>query len=408
MPLSQQDNILLTRVTGDAPMGRMLREWYWIPACTSAQLVADGAPLRVQVFGERYIAFRATDGRVGFFNEACPHRRASLALARNEDNGLRCVYHGWKFSVDGRTVEVPTEARDAAAFCARVPLRHYPVREAGGVIWVWLGRGIEPPAFQDFAFLDLPEAHRMPHYQRVHANWVQGLETTMDSSHASLLHRSQLARFGIPQEMSTYTAPIFEVEATHYGFRYAAIREKTDGARFVRISQFVLPWYSLISIPNYDAILFFSVPIDDEHTAYWTIPHRADQPPPATAWTGFTDSGNWPPAVPGDPENNWGPNRALMNEGHFTGFPQHLTTEDFAMMESQGAIVDREEEFLNSADRAVLQIRQSLLKSVRRFMARETAESRPAGFSYRQVKPEQFNIAGNEDWRTRSSVKAVG
>src|SRR5690606_10281083 len=99
----------LTQVCGNAPMGRMLREHWWVPAALSDKLEADGAPLRVQLFGKRYVAFRATDGRVGFFNEACPHRGASLALARNEDNALRCIYHGWKFGVDGVTLEVPTQ-----------------------------------------------------------------------------------------------------------------------------------------------------------------------------------------------------------------------------------------------------------------------------------------------------------
>lgn len=405
MAISKEDNELLTRVTNGAPMGRMLRDWYWIPACVGSQLEADGAPLRIKLFGERFVAFRSTDGRVGFFNEACPHRGASLALARNEDNALRCIYHGWKFSVEGKTVEVPTEARNPQAFCATVPLKHYPTREAGGVVWVWLGKGATsdatPPRFHDFAFTSMGPDHRLPHYQTVRANWVQGLETTMDSSHASVLHQSQLDDFYIPRQLGQYKAPYFEVEVQPYGFRYAAIRATQEGDRFVRISQFVLPWYSVISIPHVDAMLFFSVPIDDQTTAYWTVPHRADAPPKKTPWTTFTDPGNYPPAVPGGPQNHWGQDRSLMKQGHFTGFPQHLTTEDFVVMESQGGIVDRTEEYLNAADSAVLQIRRSLLKAVRRHLAGEGPEPLPARFDYATIRPAQMNLHEGEDWRGR-------
>jgi len=128
--MKPEDNYLITRVENGAPMGHMLRENFWFPAALSCKLVAGKSPLRVRLLGEQFIAFRSTDGRVGFFDENCPHRRASLALARNEDNALRCIFHGWKFSVDGTVLEVPTQPNNAADFCTRVPLRHYPVREA--------------------------------------------------------------------------------------------------------------------------------------------------------------------------------------------------------------------------------------------------------------------------------------
>ncbi len=398
MPLTHAENELLTRVTGDAPMGAMLRAWHWIPACVSSQLEAGGAPLRLRLFGERYVAFRADDGRVGMFEEACPHRGASLALARNEDNALTCIYHGWKFSIEGRTIAVPTEARDPVGFAARVPLAHFPAREAGGVVWAWLGPGTPPP-LPEFRFTTMAPGHALPHYQIVRANWVQGLETTMDSSHASVLHQSQLDSFYIPKQLGQHKAPTFEVEPQHYGFRYAAIRATDEGRRFVRISQFILPWYSLIAIPHVDAMLFFSVPVDDETTAYWTIPHCADAPPMPTPWTSFVDPGNYPPAVPGTAENHWGQDRALMRRGHFTGFPQHLTTEDFVVMESQGRIVNRSKEFLNSADAAVVHIRRSLLAMVRRFIDGQGPQPAPPGFRLDRVAPEQFDLAAGEDWR---------
>src|SRR6478735_4036286 len=129
--LSREDNELLTRTGPGTPMGAMMRE-YWIPVIRSAKLETDGKPERVRLLGENFVAFRATDGRVGFIDEACPHRCASMALARNEDNGLRCIYHGWKFSVDGTTVAVPTQPNNEAEYCKNVPLRHFPVREEAG------------------------------------------------------------------------------------------------------------------------------------------------------------------------------------------------------------------------------------------------------------------------------------
>src|ERR1700733_10568432 len=135
-----EENQLLTRIGANQPMGRMLRE-YWVPAIRAAKLEPDGKPERVRLFGQDLVAFRATDGRPGILDEACPHRRASLALGRNEGNGLRCIFHGWKFGVDGVCVDAPTEPTDRkAAFEARVPMRGYPVHEAGGILWVYLGQ----------------------------------------------------------------------------------------------------------------------------------------------------------------------------------------------------------------------------------------------------------------------------
>ena len=134
--LNQADNELLTRVEPGTAMGAMLRE-YWVPACRSATLEADGAPFRVRLFGENFVAFRATDGRVGFIQEACPHRCASLALARNEEGGLRCIFHGWKFSVEGKCVDAPTEPKGQRdKFADSVPVTSHPTHEAGGLVWV--------------------------------------------------------------------------------------------------------------------------------------------------------------------------------------------------------------------------------------------------------------------------------
>lgn len=145
MPLSKEDNDLLTRVENGAPMGEMIKQHYWLPAVPSVKLEADGAPVRVRLLGKNYVAFRATNGDVGVLDEQCSHRKASLALARNEDNGLRCIYHGWKFNVKGEVVEAPNHTGDQEQFCKHVKVNRYTTVDRGGIVWVWLGKGETPP-----------------------------------------------------------------------------------------------------------------------------------------------------------------------------------------------------------------------------------------------------------------------
>ncbi len=388
--LSKEDNELLTRVSGDAPMGRMIRQHWWIPAAVSSKLIADGAPQRVRLFGANYVAFRATNGRVGFFDEACPHRGASMALARNEDNALRCIYHGWKFSVDGVTVEVPTQPNNEAEYCKHVPLKHFPVREEAGVVWVWLGEGDTPPKFPDLPFTGLPEGHTVAFRQKVHCNWLQGVETTMDSAHLGVLHQSWLD--GDASNAAVNQAPVYHVEQKPYGFRYAAVRALPDGRSYVRANCFVLPWYGVIS-PRVAGDtnrggMFFSVPIDDENTWYWHLSYAIADKLPYAPRLYPSDVDSWPPAPPGDADNNWGQDRVAMKNGHFTGFPQSLGTEDFAVITSMGPIVDRTKEFLGAGDGAVVQVRRSLLAAVRDFAAGKTpVAAEHDNIDYNAIRP---------------------
>jgi phthalate 4,5-dioxygenase oxygenase subunit len=400
--LSKEDNELLTRVSNGAPMGRMLKQHWWIPAAVSEKLVADGAPQRVRLFGENYVAFRASDGKVGFFDEACPHRGASMALARNEDNALRCIYHGWKFSVDGVTVEVPTQPQNEAEYCKHVPLKHFPVREEAGVVWVWLGEGDTPPKFQNFAFVGLPSANVVAYRQKVKCNWLQGVETTMDSAHLGVLHQSWLVNS--IANASVNQAPVYHLVQKPYGFRYAAVRELPNGRSYVRTNAFVLPWYGVISPRRAEdrtrGAIFFSVPIDDENTWYWHISFVTDGEVPYDPYFHPSDRNNWPPATPGTRENNWGQDRDAMRRGHFTGFPQSLGTEDFAVIESMGAIVDRSKEFLGAGDGAVVQVRRGLMAAVREFTEGKTpAFAKHEEIDYAAIRPISGEFDDDAQWK---------
>ncbi len=402
--LSEQDNALLTQVCGNAPMGRMLRQHWWVPAALSDKLEADGAPLRIQLFGKRYVAFRATDGRVGFFNEACPHRGASLAIARNEDNALRCIYHGWKFRVDGVTVEVPTQPNNAAEYARHVPLKHYPVREEGGMVWVWLGEGKEPPPFPDLPFVGLPRENFVIFRQKVNANWLQAVETTMDSAHLGVLHQSWLKDFGDIELSSANQAPVYHLVQKPYGFRYAAVRTLKDDGAYVRTNSFVMPWFGFVS-PNSAAVkggsLFFSIPVDDENIHYWQMTYRTEEPLVPNKTHHYDDPDSWPPLPPGSPDDNWGQDRQAMKEGHFTGFTQMLGTEDFAVIMSMGPIVDRTEEYLGAGDGAVLAVRRCLLKAVRQFENGETPDfARHDTIDYASTAPKSMVTEPGGDWKS--------
>src|SRR4051812_46782504 len=188
--LSKEQNELFTRVGPGAPMGNLLRQ-FWVPAARSAKLEAGGAPLRVRLFGENFVAFRTPDGEAGFLEEACPHRGVSLALARNEECGLRCIFHGWKIGLEGKVLEVPSEPV-GSNLASKVRVRKIHVRDAGGVVWVWLGDGEQPPQFPNFEFTELPIENVIIRKGIVHSNWAGVLEGFLDSAHVTALHKSFL------------------------------------------------------------------------------------------------------------------------------------------------------------------------------------------------------------------------
>ncbi|WP_260858692.1 aromatic ring-hydroxylating dioxygenase subunit alpha [Paraburkholderia sp. BCC1885] len=403
--LTASDNRLLTLVEGDAPMGAMLRSHYWVPAAISEKLVSDGAPLRVRLVGRDYVVFRSTDGRVGCFDERCPHRSASLALARNEDNALRCIFHGWKFSVDGKCVEVPTEVSDQKRFCESVPIKAHPTREASGIVWVWLGDS-DPAVFPSFEFMGLPECQRVPMRQALHYNWLQGVEGTMDSAHVGVLHTSWLREIargsGHAHAAGENRAPRYEIDEQPYGFRYAAHRSLEEGGIYTRVNVFVMPWFGFIcpgDKPDGDRTAIFSVPADNEHSVHWMVKYNPYRELSSPYQTMFSDPANWPPA-PGTPENVWGQDRELMRHGSFTGFT-HVTTEDFAVASSAGPIADRTNEFLNSGDLAIVRLRRQLLNAVREFEdGRQPTLADHAAIDYGSIRPVADKIAKESDWRS--------
>jgi len=242
--LNKQDNETMCRVGPGTAMGDVMRR-YWLPALQSSELVEpNGDPKSIELLGERLVVWRDASGRVGIFAEACLHRGASLALARAEGEGLRCIYHGWKFAVDGSVLETPNVADPK--FKDRVKGRTYPVREAGGLIWVYLGPKALEPAFPEWPWLELAPANRINAYAVVGCNFVQVIEGLVDSSHLTVLHASGLAKTsGSDLDFAKKTthmqfdaAPRIEAEETDFGFHYVAMRPLGEQV-MARVASFI-------------------------------------------------------------------------------------------------------------------------------------------------------------------------
>jgi phenylpropionate dioxygenase-like ring-hydroxylating dioxygenase large terminal subunit len=371
------ENELMTRFEGDAPMGRLMRRHYWAPFALSAHLVAGGAPVAVRLFGEDYVAFRASDGRVGFLDELCPHRRGSLLLARSEGDGLRCIYHGWKVDAGGCVVECPTQTVRPEQFAARVPVVHFPVHEAGGLAWVWLD-GTEPTPFPSLPFAD-EDLYRFWCVSQVPCNWLQGLEGSVDSVHVAMLHQTWIA---LSVDMAEHAnlgyalaqaAPTYETAPTSYGMRAAALRRTADGGTYVRVTEHLMPFVTITPVGSTEpraGAVFVIAPVDDTHHLlfFGTVgptPHSAvplDEIKMQDA-SYAPEPGDYA-GLRGDRSTRWGQDRSLMAAGHFTGFGRSLLEEDVAVQTSMGAIVDRSKEHLSSSDVAVAHLRRMLLDAL--------------------------------------------
>ena len=381
--LTREENVAVTMTGAGTPMGDVLRR-YWIPALLSRELSEpDGPPVRVQLLGERLVGFRDSTGRLGLVGEFCPHRRASLWLGRNEDAGLRCVYHGWKFDVEGRCID---QMNEAEPFCQKIRLKAYPTCEMGGVIWAYLGPLGQVPPRPRFEWTQVPESHR--HVSKVweECNWLQALEGGIDTSHAPILHRAITAnttRPGIPLRGPFVRGgkPLLEVDVTDYGYRYAGIRPLDDDQSYVRAYHYVMPFTQIRPQQigrgpdgRFRTMIagHMWVPIDDENCMVWNWMYSFGEEPLTDDDRAERGNGNGPDHVEQTGEfrsfrnkrNNWLIDRQVQKTETFTGI-DGINTQDRAVQESMGPIVDRSQEHLGPADRAIITTRRLLLQAIR-------------------------------------------
>ena len=379
--LTHADNDLLCRVEGDAAMGKLMRQ-HWIPACLSDEVaVPDGAPVRVRLLGEKLVAFRDTRGRLGVIEEHCPHRRASLALGRNEECGLRCLYHGWKIDVEGNIVDKPSEPHACAPGPANRHLA-YPCREAGGFVWVWMGAPESMREFEPPAWAPSPAINTSVVKIQVDCNWAQVLEGAIDSAHSSSLHSSdmvpaQVASAGATSSEwlrpSTDKAPRLQLQRTDFGFRYVAIRRPIDNEEthdYLRITLFVAPFTVLIPPNDRYNLAILNIPQDDAHTMFYFIAWSDKDGIDQEEWRRFCGA---QVGVDLDADfrrirtyaNNYLQDRAAMQAGSHTGI-KGIPNQDIAMWETMGAIADRSRERLGASDVAIVQFRRIMVDAARK------------------------------------------
>ena len=379
--LTAEENVLLTRVEGHAPMGQLMRR-HWLPACMSEEVAApDGTPVRSRMLGEDLVVFRDSKGRLGVLGEHCPHRRASLAFGRNEDCGLRCLYHGWKFDVDGNVLDMACEP-SGSGLKATVKHKSYPVRESGGFVWIWMGplaamREFEPPAWA-------PSPHVKISIVKMHTacNWAQVLEGSIDSAHSSSLHSSNMPSMEVEGAMATDAswprpsndkAPRIVFQLTDFGFRYAAIRKpilNPTTSDYIRITLFVAPFTVLIPPNDQYKLAQMLFPIDDENTMfYWVAWHETKGIAQNTwrrfcaATVGIDLDANYRKIR--NLDNRFLQDRGAMKQGDFTGITG-IPAQDMAMWESMGRITDRSQDYLGASDLAVAQFRRQMVAAAKR------------------------------------------
>lgn len=377
--MTELDNDALTRVGPGTPMGDLMRE-YWIPVLESSDLPEpDGRIVRVRLLGEDLVAFRDSSGTVGLLAEHCSHRRASLFFGRNEECGLRCVYHGWKYDVTGRCVDMPNEPRESRF---KDHIRHpaYQTREQLGVIWAYLGKREERPPLPCLEAFSVPMEQRYVRRTLRECNWLQALEGDIDSSHISFLH-SVFDASSFAYRDFEYRhrdrSPQFSVKQTDYGIVYCATRVIDSSHNHCRVAHFLLPFYTIIP-PNDPCKMHLSawVPIDDENTQFWSIvwdpvsaiPEAEREkrgrvrPIPGFELDEYLPDGDGPlerGRLVGNKSNNYMIDYKAQMRKRFSGIPTfHL--QDKAMTESMGAITERGLENLGKADLPIVQTRRRL------------------------------------------------
>ena len=382
--LTTEENELLARVEGNAPMGQIFRR-HWQPALLSEEIPDnDCDPVRVRLLGENLVAFRDTDGRVGLIQEACPHRGASLFHGRNEEAGLRCIYHGWKFDVEGNCLEMASEPAESS-FCDKVKIKSYPVVEAAGFVWTYMGPAESMPEFQPPVFQPTPDTRVSTTKVIVDANWAQMIEGSIDSAHSSTLHSSDMVPARVAGAQSTGTqwqrpstdkAPRLVVQRTSYGFRYSAIRRPLKESQthdYVRTTLFVAP--GLVHIPpnNLHRSCTVHVPRDDNSTIFYFVVFGGDTTPAQEEWRKFQASRV---GIDLDPtyrnlrnrSNNYGQDRQAMKLGNFSGI-KGITNQDIVMWETMGPIVDRTHDRLGASDLAIVEFRKQMVEAARTIAA---------------------------------------
>jgi phthalate 4,5-dioxygenase len=376
--LRKEQNDLVTQTGPGTPMGELFRR-FWLPALLSEELTEPGGePVRLQLLSERMLAFRDSEGKLGLIDEFCAHRGVSLWFGRNEEGGIRCPYHGWKYDVTGQCIDVPSEPA-ASGYCNKIKLKSYPLVEQGGVIWVYMGPKEEQPPLPAFEFSTVPQSQSFMSKRLQECNWLQALEGGVDSSHVSFLHSGSLntdplfkGSRGNQYNLSDLS-PVFEVVESDGGLFIGARRNAEDDQYYWRITPWVMPCFTMVP-PRGDHPVHghFWVPIDDENCWAWSFDYHPTRDLTEAEVQAMKDGkGIHVRYIPGtyiplqNKTNNYLMDRAAQKAGITYSGVEGIAMQDASLQESMGPIQDRTRENLVSTDNGIIMVRHRLMKAAR-------------------------------------------
>ncbi len=413
---TQSENDTLTQVGPGTPMGELMRQ-YWVPAAMSSELKADGDPMRLMLLGEKLVAFRDSEGRIGIFDHRCPHRRASLFFGRNEQGGIRCVYHGWKFDITGKcleTLNVPDPA-----FRDRVHAKAYRVAERNGLIYAFMGDAkVLPPLPEvDPALAAADDVDIQFEFRE--CNWLQAVEGELDTSHVGIMHFGAVSTADFSgdrhqQHLVANRAPEYQIEETEYGYIYGAHRPADDGQLYWRIGQFLMPFWTMPPINHLstNVLTRVYVPVDDHHTMVVAIVKKGAYPPARLKLNeSIVGASQNYPYLPNSTDwlgrwrlrlsqrNDYEIDREVQRTQSFTGI-EGVQMQDQAIQEGMGPIADRPGEQLAPSDIMIVRVRRLLMRAALDF---KESGKLPATTTrpdlYRQTRGGFFLAPRERNWR---------
>lgn len=393
--LTKERNDLITQTGPGTPMGELFR-CYWIPALLAEELPEpDCPPVRVELLSEKLIAFRDTEGRLGLMDELCAHRRASLWFGRNEEGGLRCPYHGWKFDVTGQCTEVPSEGPE---FCKNIKLTAYSLVEKGGILWAYMGDPDKKPPLPEWEFANVKPEQRFISKRYQYCNWLQAMEGGIDSSHVSFLHSTSLETDPLFRGAggNIYNlgdlAPVFEVVEHDGGLLIGARRKAENDQYYWRITPWVMPSFTMVP-PRGDHPVHghFWIPINDENCWAWSFDYKSQRALTPVERAAMEDGqGIHCKYVPGtyiplaNKDNDYLMNRKAQKAGLLYSGIESIAIQDASLQESMGPICDRTEEKLAPTDKGIMMARRRIFKAIKEYQENGTI---PPG-----VDPEHTKI----------------
>lgn len=383
---SKEDNSLLVTSEANTVMGNYLR-CYWHPVALSEEIAEpDSPPIRVKIMGEDLLLFRDSQGKTGLIEPFCAHRGADLFFGRNEDCGIRCIYHGWKYDVHGNCIDMPNVPKDAA-YHGKIKIKAYPTREFADMVWAYMGPTDEEPSELPQLEVGLvPKDHRYVTKRLVECNWTHSMEGALDTAHFSFLHmpaptftKDDNTNIAADEKRIRWLrndpAPRFSIIDHAVGFMIGGARNADPGDHYWRLTQFMLPTHSITpsAMPNETYYGYTWVPIDDHHCWTYVYAWNPDRPIPADELQNYKKGGYGQFAELGagyipirNRNNNYLMSREDQKNISFTGV-KGIAEQDQMAQESQGYIVDRSKENLTPTDIGIIRFRKLLMQEAKNY-----------------------------------------